>query len=128
MISDEALFNIAQSFGFSEAESVALLEKVYARKSKDLVRTDAGTLSRLMIRECIFQVSSRLFEQTELRLLGRSAATPGISRMPLSVQVIYILTHILGFSEADAGEILKIPLWRIKENLSRVGVNHTLRT
>ena len=116
MICDETLFNIAQSFGFSEAESNALLEKVYARQGKDFVRTDKGTLSKLMIRECIFQVSSRLFDQTEIRSLGRWAATH-ISHMPLSVQIIYVLTHRLGFSEVEAGEILNMPVWRVREKV-----------
>ncbi len=123
------LYKIGINFGFSDGETIALVEQVESHRNSFC--TDSYTfglkiwLSKIMVRQCIFKISGILFSQNTTfeikpRVLGYHSSNQEsthscIQNMPLSLRTVYILKSAIGFDEIEIAEILNVSSFKIKD-------------
>lgn len=123
------LYKIGINFGFSDSETIALVEQVdFHRNSFCTDRYTFGLkiwLSKIMVRKCIFKISRILFSQNisfEVRprvlayhSCNQESTHSCIQHMPLSLRTVYILKSVIGFDEIEIAEILNVSSFKIKD-------------
>ena len=111
---ESLLYRIANSLGFYDREAMQLVEETYRRNAQfneEVYQSGARiALTRTLVRQCIFRISSTIFSKPTL-------VTPG--RVPLSFQTVYILFHMFGFDEREIAQILNVNALLVKERLGR---------
>ena len=125
------LYKIADHLGFSGADGDALVEKAYAytaaHPAKQGTLSQRVWLSKILVYQCVFIISSELFRQsgcyTEKNKPSsltyyyryRNAGELQLQQMPLSFRVVYILSHDIGFTAVEIAAILNTTLFKVKE-------------
>ncbi|TKK66692.1 hypothetical protein FC093_16795 [Ilyomonas limi] len=112
------LYKIASSFGFIDNETMDLVQQVCSCFNVYCTNPQNGTslkirLSKFMVHQCIFKISSQLFSQNV------DAEKLSATDMPLSFRSVFILHHIIGFDEYEIAEILNTNLLQVKHRLSK---------
>jgi len=112
------LHKIASSFGLIDSETIDLVQQAYSYSKAYCADSQNDTslkirLSKFMVHQCIFKISSRLFSQ------NADAGKTGVTDMPLSFRSVFILHHIIGFDEYEIAEILNTNLLQVKQRLSK---------
>ena len=127
---EHLLFEITSCFGLSVYESDCIVNKI---KSQAIMKhnTIKGAiplriwLSKLMVRHCIKNISSRMFNQTaslnsNFSSFNISDYSKNINQLPLSLWTIDVLFNSVGFSEHDIARILDYPESRVRESLHKI--------
>ena len=126
------LTQISMGLGMSEMESNKILEEVCSQVNKDFANYP-GThslkiwLSKIVVRKIIFKISTDLFnaQSSEAYAMKLENYSPGniiynsrFKHMPLSLQVVYLLTKA-GFSEMEVSDILNVNPIKVRERLHK---------
>jgi hypothetical protein len=121
------LHNIAVSLGLDENESSELVEWVclngsrnYDYQSKNF--TLKIWLSKILVRNCVFKINSRMFSQNEscsFQTENNFLISLHVQKIPFSLMVVYILLHNFGFTEKEAAQILNITPMHVKERFAK---------
>ena len=123
------LQTIALNLGLGEKESQELVayvcligEKNYASQKKNLPLK--LWLSKILVHNCVTKISSIMFSKTgsgfnSFQALDNYLLSFPISKIPFSFRAVYILSHSIGFTEAEVAYILNISPMQVKERLAR---------
>jgi DNA-directed RNA polymerase specialized sigma24 family protein len=125
------LYQIARSFGFSDAEAGELVLATHASARRHQADQSGLPyrvwLSRVLVHRCVFRISSELFGQVggpvEKKHPGlldddypyTTAGGQHLQQMPLSFRVVYILRDFIGFTAPEIAAIINAPLFTVKE-------------
>ena len=123
------LFSIAIGLGLTAQEAAVMAEETCVQGGKSFPhRKEKLTmrlwLSKLIIRKCIFKISSILFASSGA-VPSILAAAPhcyfpaAVRKLPLSFQTVYILVRRFGFTEAEVAQLLNSTSGEIKERLAK---------
>ncbi|HEU4634519.1 MAG TPA: hypothetical protein VFS22_11065 [Flavisolibacter sp.] len=140
------LRKIASCFGLAIQETERLLKEVYASANFHGAGPDTSAsikmhLSKMMVRKCIFQLSTELFSRSGF--YRGHATRPSLTcalgyedtntfhfhDMPLSFRAVYILKTNAGFAESEIAEVLNASSIQVRERLAkaRLFINTYLR-
>src|SRR5436305_13162387 len=95
---ESILYKIAISFGFSNSETMNIVQQVCSCFDVHYADQQDGAclkirLSKSMVHQCIFKLSSQLFSQST------DAEKLRVTDMPLSIHSAFIFHDIIGFNE-----------------------------
>lgn len=116
------LNQIGNNFGFSMAESKELTASVFEENGTDHYKLE---LARRMVYQCVHKISSRIFCESSPAAFCEEGIpvyhpqSMQLSKMPLSFRAVYILFHVIGFSENEIAYILNINTYQVKERLGK---------
>lgn len=120
------LYNMSVSLGLAQKESHDLVEYVCSVGCKNYNYQNKNFtlkiwLSKILVRNCVFKISSVMFSQNENNL-----QTPLIpfymSKIPFSFRVVYILFQSFQFAETEVAQVLNITQMQVRERLSKAMV------
>jgi len=118
------LYSIATNLGLNEKESKELAEYVCVVGERNFAYQKEGFtlktwLSKILVHNCIFTISSCLFSQnSSLQTTNNDLIAP-LSKVPISFGTVYILFHSIGFTESEIAQILNITPMQVKERLAK---------
>jgi DNA-directed RNA polymerase specialized sigma24 family protein len=121
------LYTIATSFGLRDKEAVEMVNEVISSAVREHVERGEGWtlklwLSKCLVHNCVFRISSRMFSQpangpanTTDNFLRPSA----LAKIPFSFRAVYILFTLIGFTEPEVGQLLNITPIQVRERMAR---------
>jgi DNA-directed RNA polymerase specialized sigma24 family protein len=131
---ESLLTKIISGFGFNKIESREILGEVCLEAKKKYV-VYSGTLpfkvwlSKILIRKCIFKISSDFFsgvKNAQLHpqafasyLTGKSIFGTSHEPTPISFWIVYVLHNYIGFTEKEIAEILNTNTLSVRERLNK---------
>lgn len=131
------LYRIATCLGLADTEAAVLAEEICLQGGKNFAGQNEGLtmrlwLSKLMIKSCIFTISSRLFSGSASAILTSCRCPHGylsasFRKLPLSLQTIYIMVHCTGFSESEVALLLNRTTQQVKEQLAKATIRLQVR-
>lgn len=122
------LHTIATNLGLVEKESMKLAEYVCIigersfgyQKEKFTLRI---WLSKVLVHNCIFKISSALFSQkantADFFQANNYLNSSAVFKLPISCRTVYILVHSMGFTVPEVAQILNINPLQVRERLSK---------
>ena len=116
------LNQIGNNFGFSIAESNELAVSVFEENGTAEYELE---LARRMVYQCVHKISSRIFCESTPAAFSEEGVpvyhpkSIQLSKIPLSFRAVYILFHVIGFSENEIAYILNINTCQVKERLGK---------
>jgi hypothetical protein len=130
------LQKIALSFGLGESQAGALVHHTYAYAGshpEDPAHPlpQRVRLAKILVYKCVFTLSCELFRQSGCpaekdqppslyySYRCRPAGEGHLHHMPLSFRAVYILSHLIGFTERETAEILNTTVLNVKERCTR---------
>jgi hypothetical protein len=123
------LHSIATSLGLGEKESQELVEYVCLIGKKNYTYQKENYtlkiwLSKILVHNCIFRISSSMFSQNantanSFQTANHHFMASPFSKIPISFGTAYVLFHSIGFNESEVAQILNISLMQVKERLAK---------
>jgi len=123
------LHTLALSLGVDEIESEELVRHVCSAAEANYGRPAKSfdlklRLSKIVVHNSIFKISTRMFSQsgnaTGAFLVSVNGLIPkSIYEIPISFRTVYILIHVMGFSESETAYVLNSTPMQVKERLAR---------
>jgi DNA-directed RNA polymerase specialized sigma24 family protein len=122
------LHSIAINLGLNEKESEDLAEHVCLIGGKHFPYQKENFtlriwLSKILVHDCIFKISSSLFSQNvnaaNFFQTNSYLNSPAEFKIPISFRTVYILVNSIGFTEPEVAQMLNITPMQVRERLAK---------
>jgi hypothetical protein len=128
---ESLLYRIANSLGFDDKQAIQMIEETYLKSAQFNAVVDRNEdrigLTKILVRQCVFKIGSMMFSKTGTMesfdgyINSLDCIIPSkTGKVPLSLQTVYILFHVIGFNEKEIAHILNANTIQIRERLARV--------